>query len=302
LYDGHAVAAVAATSPHIAEEALRLIEVDYELLPPVMTADAAMKPDAPILLPEIRQKFYRRTHRSRIARGPRPADQRRRAYPVSARRSRSRLPRGRLRSSSATFARHRASGLYRTAQRRRALQLRRPRDRLLLDPGHLQRAHAHRDRSQNERRQHQGGARGKLAAASAARPRSISSRWLWLLAKKSGRPVKMTMNRAEVPARERPNSGTWIKGKMGATRDGKITAAQFWMAYEAGAFPGSPFAPGRDVLHRPLQHPQPAARLVRRGGQPAQGRGLSRAGFAKLGVCLRIAGRRIGAALRNRST
>ncbi|MGH8011763.1 MAG: xanthine dehydrogenase family protein molybdopterin-binding subunit, partial [Candidatus Binataceae bacterium] len=36
LYDGHAVAAVAATSPHIAEEALRLIEVDYEVLPPVM--------------------------------------------------------------------------------------------------------------------------------------------------------------------------------------------------------------------------------------------------------------------------
>ena len=57
LYDGHAVAAVAATSPHIAEEALRLIEVDYEVLPPVMTAEAAMKPDAPIVLPEIRQKF-----------------------------------------------------------------------------------------------------------------------------------------------------------------------------------------------------------------------------------------------------
>src|SRR6266404_6920925 len=57
LYDGHAVAAVAATSPHIAEEALRLIEVDYEPLPPVMTAEAAMKPDAPILLDEIRQKF-----------------------------------------------------------------------------------------------------------------------------------------------------------------------------------------------------------------------------------------------------
>src|SRR5260370_7035806 len=57
LYDGHAVAAVAATSPHIAEEALRLIEVDYEELPPVMTADAAMKPDAAILLPDIRPQF-----------------------------------------------------------------------------------------------------------------------------------------------------------------------------------------------------------------------------------------------------
>src|SRR5579875_1624528 len=54
LYDGHPVAAVAATSPHIAEEALRLIEVEYEVLPPVMDVDTAMKPDAPILLPELR--------------------------------------------------------------------------------------------------------------------------------------------------------------------------------------------------------------------------------------------------------
>ncbi|HEY6421415.1 MAG TPA: hypothetical protein VIX59_20645, partial [Candidatus Binataceae bacterium] len=56
LYDGHAVAAVAATSPHIAEEALRLIEVEYEVLPPVMTVEAAMKPGAPILLPTLRNK------------------------------------------------------------------------------------------------------------------------------------------------------------------------------------------------------------------------------------------------------
>src|SRR5271157_2785927 len=54
LYDGHAVAAVAATSPHIAEEALRLIEVDYEPLPPVMTVERAMEPDAPILIPDLR--------------------------------------------------------------------------------------------------------------------------------------------------------------------------------------------------------------------------------------------------------
>ena len=31
LYKGHAVAAVAATSPHIAEEATGLIEIDYEI-------------------------------------------------------------------------------------------------------------------------------------------------------------------------------------------------------------------------------------------------------------------------------
>src|SRR5438552_702447 len=43
LYQGHAVAAVAATSPHIALEALKLIEVDYELLPPVLDVRQAME-------------------------------------------------------------------------------------------------------------------------------------------------------------------------------------------------------------------------------------------------------------------
>src|ERR1043166_301466 len=49
LYDGHAVAAVAATSPAIAEEALDLIEIDYEVLPHVIDVEDAMKPDAPVL-------------------------------------------------------------------------------------------------------------------------------------------------------------------------------------------------------------------------------------------------------------
>ena len=41
LYKGHAVAAVAATNVHVAEEALALIDVEYEVLPPVMTAAMA---------------------------------------------------------------------------------------------------------------------------------------------------------------------------------------------------------------------------------------------------------------------
>ncbi|ETX09208.1 MAG: hypothetical protein ETSY2_00885, partial [Candidatus Entotheonella gemina] len=49
LYKGHAVAAVAATNVHIAEEALDLIEVDYEVLPSVVNVLDAMKDDAPIL-------------------------------------------------------------------------------------------------------------------------------------------------------------------------------------------------------------------------------------------------------------
>ena len=56
LYRGHAVVGVAAISQHIAEEALSLIEVDYEVLPPVLTALEAMKDDAPILLEDLTTK------------------------------------------------------------------------------------------------------------------------------------------------------------------------------------------------------------------------------------------------------
>ena len=49
LYAGHAIAAVAAISPKIAQDALALIEVDYEVLPHVIDVEEAMKPDAPML-------------------------------------------------------------------------------------------------------------------------------------------------------------------------------------------------------------------------------------------------------------
>jgi xanthine dehydrogenase molybdenum-binding subunit len=61
LYNGHAIAAVAATSIHIAEEALAQIEVEYELLPPVMNLEDAMAPDSPILLPFAAQQVAGKT-------------------------------------------------------------------------------------------------------------------------------------------------------------------------------------------------------------------------------------------------
>ena len=54
LFYGHPVAAVAASSPHIAEDALDLIEVEYEVLQPVMDAMSAIAPDAPILHSHLR--------------------------------------------------------------------------------------------------------------------------------------------------------------------------------------------------------------------------------------------------------
>ena len=49
LYDGHAVAAVAATSALIARDAAKLVDVTYEVLPHVTDVDKAMEKDAPVI-------------------------------------------------------------------------------------------------------------------------------------------------------------------------------------------------------------------------------------------------------------
>src|SRR5438876_527086 len=54
LFHGHPVAAVAATSERIAAEALKLIKVDYQVLPWVIDVDEAKKPGAPVLHDHIR--------------------------------------------------------------------------------------------------------------------------------------------------------------------------------------------------------------------------------------------------------
>jgi xanthine dehydrogenase molybdenum-binding subunit len=57
-YAGEEVAAVAAISKEIAEEALKLIEVEYEILPSVFDKEEAMKPDAPLVHPELESNLY----------------------------------------------------------------------------------------------------------------------------------------------------------------------------------------------------------------------------------------------------
>jgi len=49
LYDGHAVAAVAATTALAARDAVKAIEVEYEVLPHVTDVDKAMEADAPVI-------------------------------------------------------------------------------------------------------------------------------------------------------------------------------------------------------------------------------------------------------------
>ncbi len=61
-----------------------------------------------------------------------------------------------------------------------------------------------------------------------------------ILSKKSGRPVKMAMTREEVMRASGPTSGSKSKIKIGAKKDGTITAAKglYWL--QAGGLPGAP--------------------------------------------------------------
>jgi CO/xanthine dehydrogenase Mo-binding subunit len=60
------------------------------------------------------------------------------------------------------------------------------------------------------------------------------------LSLKCGRPVRLVMSRSETFEASGPTSGSVIDVKLGASRDGVITAAELTIKYQAGAFPGSP--------------------------------------------------------------
>src|SRR5207302_4880071 len=65
-----------------------------------------------------------------------------------------------------------------------------------------------------------------------------------LLSKKTGRPVKVLMSRADVFEGTGPTPGSFIKVKVGVDKGGRLIAGQAYLAYEAGAYPGSPVGAG----------------------------------------------------------
>ncbi len=101
-----------------------------------------------------------------------------------------------------------------------------------------------------------------------------------MLSKKSGRPVKMVMSREEVFRATGPTSGAVVEVKIGAKKDGHITAAQSILKYQAGAFPGSPVQQGCICGMAVYDFPNALTDRLRRAEQPAQGCRLSRAGRA----------------------
>jgi len=54
----------------------------------------------------------------------------------------------------------------------------------------------------------------------------------------------MTMSRAECFEGTGPTPGSFMRVKLGATKDGRLTAGEAWLAYDAGAYPGGMIGPG----------------------------------------------------------
>jgi xanthine dehydrogenase molybdenum-binding subunit len=246
LFHGHPVAAVAATSVHIAEAALALIEVDYELLAPVLDSRAAMKEGAPILLDDLRtrelgdQMGTQRTNvaehirhqRGDLVRGFAEA-----SAIVEREFTTSTVHQGYIEPQNAT-ALWNADGLITVwTSTQGAHSVRGQLAELLLLP---------ETRIKVIPMEIGGGFGGKINIY--LEPLAA------ILSLKAGhKPVKLVMNRAEVLMATGPTSGSVIRVKMGVTRDGRITAAQVWMVYEAGAYPGSPVGSGMNVILSPYR-------------------------------------------------
>ena len=61
-----------------------------------------------------------------------------------------------------------------------------------------------------------------------------------LLSRKTGSSVKILMTRAGVFEGTGPTPGTYVRLKLGADNTGKLVAGDAYIAFEAGAYPGSP--------------------------------------------------------------
>ena len=246
LYEGHPVAAVAAVGERAAKEALDLIEVEYEVLPHVMDVEEAMAPDAPLL------------HDDMITAGVEPAPETpsnvakvvefghgdveagfAEADMVVEREFRTRpVHQGYIEPHScvASFSEDGQADLWCTTQ------------------GHfVVRGHCAKllgmevSRLRVTASEIGGGFGGKTVVY--LEPLAL------MLSRKSGNPVKMTMSREEVFRASGPAPGTCIRVRVGVRRDGRITAGEAELKYEAGAFQGSPVQPGCMCAFAPYDLP-----------------------------------------------
>ncbi len=231
FYDGHAVAAVAATSIRIAEAALAAIEVDYEVLPHVIDVEEAMATGAPLLhddlitqgvdsVPAAPSNIASRVEMSigDIEAGFAAADVIvERAFATKPVHQGYIEPQAALASASADGQCH----LWCSTQAQfyaRALSARingMEFSQLRVTPTEVG-----------------GGFGGKIIAT--IEPVAVA------LSRKAGRPVRVVISRNEVLRAMGPTSGSTVRVRIGATKDGRITAAEAEIKLQAGAFPGAP--------------------------------------------------------------
>ena len=242
LYKGHAVAAVAAENPHDAEEALKLIQVEYEVLPPVTTAEEAMAPGAPILhehmtAPSLNDGPPEKTNvaaRQRLRLGDLEEGFKQATVVVEREFRTKTVHQGYIepQSASASWSHDGRVTVWNSSQNpfgirdNTALILGIPSSKVKLVPMEIG-----------------GGFGGKLATY--LEPVAA------VLSRKSNRPVTVTMSRKDVLEATGPTSGSYMKVKLGADAEGKVTAAQGFLALEAGAYPGSPIGGALNCMLTP---------------------------------------------------
>ena len=256
LYRGHAIAAIAAASPHLAEEALALIDVDYEVLPAVLNADEALQPDAPLLHERLV---------TMDSPAMRPGGWGDRSEPVTNLANRFEFRLGDLEQGFAAA----------DAVVEREFHTR-PVHQGYIEP-HAATAQWNTDdtvtlwcSSQGHfaLRDHTSTILGMPVSKVKIIPMEIGGGFggkgmggcylepvVAALSRKTGRPVKIAMTRNEVFLGTGPAPATHMKVKVGATNDGRITAAEAHLTYEAGAFPGSPVASACRTMFAPYAIP-----------------------------------------------
>jgi CO/xanthine dehydrogenase Mo-binding subunit len=235
LYRGHAVAAVAADTIHIAEQAAGLIKVDYEVLPAVLDVEAAMKSGSALLhddvftdelgqaakTPSNVAKHFR-FEKGDVAKGFAAAK-----VVVEREFRTATVHQGYIEPQNATAMWNpdghitvwtSTQGSF-SARQQVAEIVGVPISRVKVVPMEIG-----------------GGFGGKI--------RVYLEPVAAVLSKRTGKPVKVVMNRADVFDGTGPTPGSYIKVKVGVDGNGRITAAEAYLAYEAGAYPGSPVGAG----------------------------------------------------------
>jgi CO/xanthine dehydrogenase Mo-binding subunit len=235
LYEGHAVAAVAATSASIAEEAAALIKVEYEVLPHVIDVDEAMSPDAPLLFEDMIPRGIEPTptKASNISKrlefsvgdveaGFKEADV------VIEKEFKTAAVHQAYIEPHACVAKYEADGqceIWSSSQGHFAMRALTAQiigakiADLRVTPAEIG-----------------GGFGGKTVAY--LEPVAAT------LSRKSGLPVRLQMTREDTFRGSGPTSGSSMWVKIGVKKDGTIVAADGIFKFQAGAFPGSPVMNG----------------------------------------------------------